>query len=192
MAKILCTWNTIKKRMPWFWQSRPKTFDNIIQRLEWYQGLALSLSTTDKIEKNLRRKGIKVLPLTIDIDNYREWANKYSSLVPWQPDLLLPEDIASIQNILRSEKLLEYYLTAQIHPFIPGSNVGDFGCGASRFLEWAVSEYGINGWAVDPALASLPLITKPGIKQLPLSVSESLEILPIFDMITHNCSFEMF
>ena len=168
------------------------TFSRTLSRAEWYREIDLADTEADTIQTALQEAGIKVQPIWLDRDELSDFIDRFSGVVPRADAASLPEDIAAIRDVLRTEKFIEFYLSAKAVDLRPDDVVVDIGSAESGFVATLVYEHpSVQAHAVDPSLAGL-VPASGRIHYHPDVISRAAVALPAVAVMSLHCAFEMF
>jgi hypothetical protein len=162
-----------------------------ISRAEWYRHIAFGPALCDEIVSLARQVQLNCCDLVIDQAEFEKWRASCEHSYPRDDPACLPADIRKIAESLRTEKLLEYFVTLKLARLGPMSVVADIGSAQSKFLEIVVEKFDATGWAVDPSLKD-SVSRIPQIHYVPDVISAAISELPMLNAIVLHCSFEMF
>lgn len=166
-------------------------FSRVLERSEWYQEINCDDTTLSSILSQAYDFRVPLHEYHLGREEFLFWTRHFGYLVPCPEISKLAPDIAAIAESLRTEKLLEYFLSDTLGQIRPGFKVADIGSADSAFVR-LVRERGAEVWAVDPVLKSFSQPQDVLTHYLGMTISHAARILPALDVMTLHCSFEMF
>jgi hypothetical protein len=153
---------------------------NSISRIEWYERISKPC--------HIDQLFLPFEHYSVNREEFFQWTNIHDSLLPPLGIESLPKDLKKIIEIIRCQKLLEFYLTLSLTKLSKDNVVVDIGSANSLFLEYIHKKIGCHCIAVDPCLKLQN--EAAGVKFQSVLISEAL--LPPCDLICLHCSYEMF